>query len=98
MIIKTIKFGNFFKESERNVPPPGSYDTSKFRKHKPADITFKSRHGGGVKDNGVPGPGFYKLAALLNGTGFHVNSKYKSANTYSIKKPSQSNRSINQGM
>jgi len=41
-------------------------------------ITLKPRNLKEIKDNGVPGPGFYKLRALINGTGEQWNSKYKS--------------------
>ncbi len=73
-----MKFNDLFKLADPQAPPPGTYDPQTVRKVRPADVSLKARHNPELKGNGVPGPGFYPLDPIINGSGFHVNSKYRS--------------------
>jgi len=73
-----VKFFDLFKQGETENPPPGHYRPENYRKQNPAAITLKSRIVKPNRGNGVPGPGYYKLASIINGSGNHVDSRYKS--------------------
>jgi len=80
------KIKNIKKE---NFPGPGSYENyiklnakNYLSKYKNSLIngwslskSFRMRK----KDNSVPGPDYYNLGNLFNGSGFNFNSKYKSS-------------------
>jgi hypothetical protein len=73
------KFNDLFKQGETKNPPPGHYKPEIYRKQQPVSISLKKTgRDDTLKTNGVPGPGYYKLASIINGDGHQINSKYRS--------------------
>lgn len=77
----SIKFNSFFINGGLDTPGPTAYCPERKRCTQ-IGPTLKSRHNmlSSLEKNRQeePGPGFYNPRSLLNGTGFHVNSKYRS--------------------
>lgn len=76
---ETAKFNDLFKQGETRNPPPGHYRPEIYRKQQPVSISLKNSGRDDVlKTNGVPGPGYYKLASIINGNGHQTDSRYRS--------------------
>ena len=93
-----VKFNDFLAIGAKGTPGPTAYKPEGYRKLNPFAFTLRSRNEKMLKDNGVPGPGYYPLDPIINGTGFHVNSKYRSFNPKIIKSPEKEHNNTDNGV